>query len=174
MPHIQIKQAISADIDILVEISVNTFKQTFEDSNSIQDMMQYIDEKLSQDQLSSELSNPDSQFYFAYFGNELTGYLKINFGSAQTETKLPNAMEIERIYVLADFHGKNVGKCLLEKAFQIAKDRAADFVWLGVWEKNEKAIQFYGKNGFEVFDHHVFMLGGDRQIDIMMKKAIPY
>jgi ribosomal protein S18 acetylase RimI-like enzyme len=45
-------------------------------------------------------------------------------------------------------------------------------VWLGVWEKNLRAISFYEKNGFIAFDQHIFQLGDDRQTDIMMKKLI--
>jgi ribosomal protein S18 acetylase RimI-like enzyme len=55
---------------------------------------------------------------------------------------------------------------------EIAKLKKSDFVWLGVWEHNKKAIGFYRKNGFEVFDHHVFVLGNDHQTDLLMKKTV--
>lgn len=46
----------------------------------------------------------------------------------------------------------------------------APYIGLEGWEENTKAIQFfYTKNGFEAFDKHIFMLGSDQQIDIMMK-----
>jgi ribosomal protein S18 acetylase RimI-like enzyme len=172
MSNSQIVPVHLQDVVKLVNISIATFKETFGGSNTDDDMSQYIDERLSKQQLSLELSNPNSQFYFAYLGGELAGYLKVNFASAQTESKLDNAMEIERIYALTEFHGKNVGRQLMQKALQLALHHAVDYIWLGVWEKNERAIQFYIKNGFEVFDQHIFVLGDDRQIDIMMKKAI--
>lgn len=58
---------------------------------------------------------------------------------------------------------------LYEKAIERAKDINAEFVWLGVWEQNPRAIRFYEKNGFKAFDKHIFRLGNDEQIDIMMK-----
>ncbi len=71
--------------------------------------------------------------------------------------------------MLKDFHGKNVGQILYEKAIQIARQMNADYVWLGVWEENARAIRFYKKNGFVEFDKHIFILGDDQQTDIMMK-----
>ena len=77
-----------------------------------------------------------------------------------------------RIYVLSSFHGKKVGQLLYDHALQIAREKNVQFVWLGVWEENPRAIQFYKKNGFIEFDKHIFKLGDDLQTDIMMKLAI--
>lgn len=79
------------------------------------------------------------------------------------------ALEIERIYVLKEFQGIRVGKILFDKAIEVAKKKNSDYVWLGVWEENPKAIHFYKKNGFLEFDKHIFKLGNDEQTDIMMK-----
>lgn len=82
------------------------------------------------------------------------------------------AVEIERIYVLQAHQGKKMGQLLYEKAMQVAESAKADYVWLGVWEENARAIGFYKKNGFVAFDKHVFTLGTDEQTDIMMKKVL--
>jgi ribosomal protein S18 acetylase RimI-like enzyme len=132
-------------------------------------MQKYLEEGFTIDKLTAELTNPDSAFYFATISKNIIGYLKINFGSAQTELKENNAIEIERIYVLIEFHGKKVGQLLYEKALDIAKQKNAGYLWLGVWEKNLRAINFYKKNGFIEFDKHIFKLGNDNQTDIMMK-----
>jgi ribosomal protein S18 acetylase RimI-like enzyme len=131
-----------------------------------------LEESFSNEKLSSELNNPHSSFYFAEIENNVVGYLKINFGASQTELKDNEALEIERIYVLQAFHGKKLGQALYEKANSIAKEMKVNYVWLGVWEKNNKAIQFYKKNGFVPFDTHIFKLGNDEQTDIMMKLAL--
>ncbi|HEY1872444.1 MAG TPA: GNAT family N-acetyltransferase, partial [Chitinophagaceae bacterium] len=115
------------------------------------------------------LNNENSGFYFATLDNNAIGYLKLNFGQSQTELKDDNSLEIERIYVLKGFHGKNVGQLLYEKAIQIARQRNADYIWLGVWEENSRAINFYKKNGFVQFDKHIFRLGNDEQTDTMMR-----
>ena len=95
--------------------------------------------------------------------------MKFNFGDSQTELKDNKSLEIERIYVSKEFHGKSVGQLLYDKAIEVAKQKNADYVWLGVWEENQRAISFYKKNGFVEFDKHIFKLGNDEQIDIMMK-----
>jgi ribosomal protein S18 acetylase RimI-like enzyme len=81
-------------------------------------------------------------------------------------------MEIERIYVLKEYHGHKIGQLLFEKAISIAKSMEKKYVWLGVWEKNERAIAFYTKNGFTVVDHHLFKLGDDVQTDYLMKRML--
>jgi ribosomal protein S18 acetylase RimI-like enzyme len=135
-------------------------------------MKAYLEDGFSNAKLSAELDNPNSEFYFATLNNTVIGYLKINFGLAQTELKDDKALEIERIYVLKEFHGKKVGQLLYDQAIHLAKEKKADYVWLGVWEKNHRAIQFYTKNGFVEFDQHIFVLGDDEQTDIMMKLEI--
>jgi ribosomal protein S18 acetylase RimI-like enzyme len=98
--------------------------------------------------------------------------LKLNFGEAQTELKNNTSLEIERIYVLKEFHGQNMGQLLYYKALEIATKYRIKEIWLGVWEKNKRAISFYKKNGFIEFDTHIFKLGNDEQIDIMMKLTL--
>jgi GNAT superfamily N-acetyltransferase len=169
MLEIHIKKITLDYLEHLQKISKRTFIETFADFNSKENMEQYLNESLSMEQLKMELENDFSEFYFAFTENEVIGYLKINRGEAQTEIKDDHSMEIERIYVLAKYQGKKVGKALFEKAIQIAKSDQKNSIWLGVWEKNEKAIQFYLKNGFEVFDKHIFKLGVDLQTDLLMR-----
>ena len=166
-------RAISiSDLAQLQKIGKTTFAETFTEHNTKEDLDKYLEESFSNEKLSSELNNPHSSFYFAEIENNVVGYLKINFGASQTELKDNEALEIERIYVLQAFHGKKLGQALYEKANSIAKEMKVNYVWLGVWEKNNKAIQFYKKNGFVPFDTHIFKLGNDEQTDIMMKLAL--
>ena len=165
----QISRVNISDLKTLQELSRQTYSDTFAGDNTPENMQSYLEASFNEQQLSTELNNPDAAFYFAMTDNKAVGYLKLNFGPAQTELQDNNAIEIERIYVLKDFHGKKVGQFLLEKAVEIALERNASYIWLGVWEKNLKAIRFYEKNGFTPFGSHIFRLGDDEQTDIMMK-----
>lgn len=169
MEKISIRKIAAAEIDTLQAISRQTFSETFAASNTEENMNRYLAEALSAEKLTAELTHPDSEFYFAELDGNVIGYLKLNFGPSQTELKDEKAVEIERIYVVKKYHGKKVGQLLYEKALEVAKEKEAHFVWLGVWEQNERAIQFYKKNGFVAFDKHLFKLGDDEQTDIMMK-----
>jgi ribosomal protein S18 acetylase RimI-like enzyme len=167
--NIDIKRASVNDVYKLQKIGRETFSETFSTVNTEENMKKYLEEDLSLEKLTSELNSINSDFYFALLNNNVIGYLKLNFGQSQTELKDDKALEIERIYVLKEFHGKNVGQLLYERAIQIAQQMNAVYVWLGVWEENPRAISFYKKNGFVEFDKHIFKLGNDEQTDIMMK-----
>ncbi|WP_333851728.1 GNAT family N-acetyltransferase [Epilithonimonas sp.] len=169
MSDIQIKKVGLEDIADLQIIGRQTFAETFSEGNSEEDMKQYLEEKFSVSQLKSELSDENSMFYFALVDTNIVGYLKVNLGNSQTEIKDKNALEIERIYVIKDFHGKSIAKHLYNKAIEIAESKNVDYVWLGVWEENARAISFYKKNNFLEFDKHIFKFGNDEQTDIMMK-----
>lgn len=172
MPNIFIRNINSADVILLQKISKQTFSETFLPFNSPENINSYLENELSVEKLSNELANKNSTFYFAEVDTTPVGYLKINVLDAQTEIKEGNALEIERIYVLKEFHGAKVGQKLFEKAMELAIQKSVDYIWLGVWEQNLKAIRFYEKNGFVIFNKHVFKLGEDEQTDLMMKLVL--
>jgi len=167
--NITIEQINNSHIAALQQIGRQTFSETFAESNTAENMAKYLEEAYSHEKLSAELNNTNSFFYFAMLDEKVIGYLKLNMGLSQTELKDNDAIEIERIYVLKDFHGKKVGQLLFDKAIEVAKAQDVAYVWLGVWEENKRALHFYTKNGFVEFDQHVFVLGDEAQTDIMMK-----
>jgi diamine N-acetyltransferase len=156
----------------LQQISKQTFSDAFAKDNNPEDFQMFLDSAYSIERLSKELQNLESEFYFIKEEYKTVGYLKINFGSAQTEKMGNDSLEVERIYIEQNFHGKGAGKALMDKAIQIAKGRRLKDVWLGVWEKNPKAVRFYEKNGFEPFGTHKFMIGKDEQTDILMRLVL--
>lgn len=160
------------DLQVLQSLSKQTFTETFASSNTKENMDKYLEEALSLENLTEELNNPNSFFYFIEDNHTPIGYLKLNMGASQTELNDNSALEIERIYVTQAYQGKKVGQQLYEKAIQVAKEKGVEYIWLGVWEENHKAIQFYTKNGFTAFDKHIFTLGDEEQTDIMMKLTI--
>lgn len=172
MENITLKKVSLNEIDKLQSIGKQTFVETFSSNNSEENMKLYLEKSFATEKLAAELSDKNSKFYFALLDDKVIGYLKVNFGASQTEIKAENVLEIERIYVLKAFHGKKVGQLLFEKAIAISKQSKVDYVWLGVWENNFRAIRFYEKNGFVVFDKHIFRLGNDVQTDLMMKLEI--
>ena len=169
LDKIELIQINHNHIAALQQIGRQTFEETFAESNSAENMAIYLEEAYAYEKISAELNDPNSFFYFAMMDQEVIGYLKLNMGVSQTELKDNDALEIERIYILKDFHGKKVGQLLFDKAIEIAKEKKVAYVWLGVWEENKRALQFYSKNGFVEFDQHVFVLGDEAQTDIMMK-----
>lgn len=167
-----IRECTSDDTHKLHELSCKTFSETFSFANTPTNMKAYLEQAFDTDKLRNELSNSSSLFYFLYADEELAGYMKLNECAAQTDNNDPKSIEIERIYVAEEFKGKGFGSTLLNKAFDIARARNKSYIWLGVWEKNYKAISFYKKNGLYVVGDHPFFVGEDEQIDLVMRKDL--
>lgn len=158
------------DILELKKISEETFVEAFADQNTAENIKAYTNKAFNVDSLTAELDNSHSLFFFIKDeAEEVLGYLKLNEFDAQTDLKEQDGLEVERIYVYAKHHGKGIGKQLMEFAMQYAASKNKKYIWLGVWEHNEKAIGFYTKLGFERFDEHAFYLGDERQIDWLMR-----
>ena len=158
------------DAKTLQALSVLTFKETFGVQNNKENMKAYLEERLSLEQITFELEEPNSSFYFAIINKQCVGYLKLNFKNAQNEDVLNRqAFEIERIYILSLFQGKGLGSQLFQKAIDIGKAKKYNRLWLGVWEFNLNALAFYKRKGLNAFGKHTFLLGKDRQTDILMQ-----
>ena len=161
-----------SDTAELLVLARKTFYDAFEHVNNKDDFEAYTAVAFTHGKLLSELKNPHSQFYYALIDDEKVGYIKLNYSSAQTEFQDEDAMEIERIYVLASQQGKKIGNQLLDFAINKAKEEKLHYIWLGVWEHNLAAQRFYVRAGFKQFSTHEFWVGNDRQTDLLMKKEL--
>lgn len=170
--NIIIKRVTVSEVDELQKLAIKTFFDAFSDVNTRENIHHYMTHYLTAEKFRIELRNPESEFYFSKLDEVTIGYLKVNYGKAQTELQDPDALEIERIYVTQEYQGFNIGKHLLDKAIHIARERKVNYIWLGVWENNLKALKFYQKNGFVQFSSHPFKLGDDVQTDLLMKLVL--
>ena len=166
------RKATLDDVDILVKVSVKTFRDTFAEVNTKEDMKIYLAKAFSRDQLVKELNDPASTFLLALDGEKVVGYAKLKVGESRSELNGECGVEIERIYTLKDYLGKRVGKLLMQTCLDLVAESDYKLVWLGVWEYNPRAIAFYEKWGFEKFGSHRFLLGNDLQTDLLMKKKL--
>lgn len=169
---IKIKRCSLEDLRKLQEISYETFNETFKHQNSPENLNAYLERAFNVKQLERELSHISSQFFFVYVNHEVAGYLKVNTHDAQSEKMGDESLEIERIYIKNQFQKLGLGKYLLNKAMEIAKERNKKKIWLGVWEKNENAISFYKKMGFIQTGAHSFYMGEEEQRDFIMTYLI--
>ncbi len=170
--NISIRNCIQNDLSALRDLSIRTYHKTFAHLNTAEDMQTYLDEAFAEDKLCRELADKNCGFYFLYYEDNLAGYLKLNEAPSQTDINDKASLEIERIYVSDEFQGMGLGRFLMEQAVKKAVERNKKYVWLGVWEKNEKAIAFYRKNGFYEIGTHDFVMGEDVQTDYLMRKDL--
>jgi ribosomal protein S18 acetylase RimI-like enzyme len=172
MNEIRIREATVADAEIIADISRQTFYDAFAAENSKADMDKFMNETFTRQKLMEEVGMPGNIFLLAYDGDEAVGYARLRETANQLLLEGGTALEIARIYAMQNSIGKGVGKALMQRCIDIARQKNFQLIWLGVWEKNAKAITFYTKWGFEKFSEHVFMLGNDPQTDWLMKKKL--
>lgn len=166
---ITVKRATVTDASLIADLSRTTFYQAFAKDNTESDMELFMNEQFTKERLMQEVEKGAGIFLLAYDSDEAVGYARIR---VDNKLKHEDAVEVARIYALDKAIGKGVGKALMETCLQIANDMQMKAVWLGVWEKNERAIAFYQKWGFEKFGEHKFLLGTDLQTDCLMKKIL--
>ena len=172
MLPVTIEKATIIDLLTIQTIAKETFIKAFSADNTQRNMDIYVAESFNKQKIQEELTNPESTFYLATLEGQAIGYLKLNVGAAQTESFTSNYMEVERIYVREKYHGQQIGQALMNKAIAVATTSKKEFLWLGVWERNPKAIRFYQKNGFVAFSEHIFLMVDDPQRDILMKRKV--
>ncbi|KFI78676.1 transcription repressor [Bifidobacterium pseudolongum subsp. globosum] len=170
MPMIEMAQ--STDVNTIRDLSIATFAETFASLNTEEDMEQYNERHFSTDELQREIDNPDSTFVVAKVDGVPAGYMKVNVGDAQTEEMLGNRMEVQRLYILRQYKRNGLGARFMHTAFDMARAQGKSVIWLGVWEHNDAAIAFYKRMGFVQFGSHDFVLGEDRQTDLLMEAAV--
>lgn len=172
MNHLTIRIGTKEDAESIAVISRQTFIETFAGQNSKEDMAKFLDEQFTTEALMEEVGAPENMFFLTFVNKTLAGYVRLRQGVKPAGLESCNAIEIARIYVLQSMIGQGVGKALMEKSIDVARQQGKEIIWLGVWEKNSRAIQFYTGWGFQKFGEHDFILGNDVQQDWLMKKLL--
>jgi len=172
VPVYQVRQASLQDVELLREVAIKSFRDLLEQSNTPEDMELYIRTNFTPEKLQQELHEQGTTYYLFFDDAQVAGYLKLRVGYEPDELRGKKTLEIERLYCTAEYMGKKLGKLLMETAMRYATENNFESVWLGVWERNPRAIAFYEKCGFKKFGEHDFILGTDRQTDWMMIKYV--
>ena len=169
---ITVRVATKRDAEFIADMSRRTFYETFALENTKEDMDKFMNEQFTREALIKEVGAKDNIFLLAFDEEQPVGYARIRENNNPPSLGTANAIEIARIYAATNTIGKGIGKALMQKCIEIAKTGNREIVWLGVWEKNQRAIEFYKKWGFEKFADHDFILGNDVQKDWLMKKTL--
>lgn len=172
MAEIRVEKVTLDKLDVLQKLSIDTFRETFGYDNTEEELQQFFDDNYTLEQLEKDVTDAESDVRFVLVDGREVGFMKVNWGAAQTEHELENTFEIQRIYILSECQSLGLGKKLFELALDMAKKGGFDWAWLGVWEDNVKAQGFYRKYGFEKFSEHSFEVGDKVDTDWLMRKAL--
>lgn len=167
-----IRKCEAKDLPNLREIAIATYRDTFHQNTSDENLALYFKEAYNLDTLKQELENPLSEVYLLESDEEIVAYLKLNIEDAQTEPMGKETLEVQRIYVLKEHKRNGYGKQLMQLAETRARAFGKKSIWLGVWEHNEAAKAFYQNHGFEHVGEHRFLAGNQVDIDWIMLKHL--
>lgn len=171
-PEIRIRIAGAEDAALVAGLSRRTFYETFAPHNTEENMRIFLEEQFPPERQMAEVGAPGRIFLLAYIDDEPAGYASMREGESPKGLDDQKAIEIVQLYSEQKMIGKGVGAALMKACLDQARHRGKDWVWLGVWEQNQRAIAFYSKWGFERFGEHVFLVGLDAQTDWWMKKKL--
>lgn len=172
METVSIHAATPADAAVIADLSRKTFYDTFASFNTEENMKLFMETTYDRNRLMEEVSHPDFHFAIASIDNAAVGYVKMIVKAPREEMPGQQCIEIGRIYTLQQIVGKGVGAKLMDYCLAFARKQKQDWIWLGVWERNDRALAFYKKWGFEKFAYHGFLLGTDLQNDFLLRKKI--
>jgi diamine N-acetyltransferase len=172
MSAVHVRIATKDDAALIADLSRTTFFETFAEQNTRENMDKFMNEQFTRDKLMNEVGADNNIFLIAEIDGEVAGYARMReVPNPEALDSLP-AIELARIYSVQSRIGKGVGSALMKKCIEVAQQQNKKVLWLGVWEKNQHAIAFYERWGFEKFSEHDFVLGDDVQRDWLMKKTL--
>ena len=173
--RISLAKATPAVAAQLAELGRKTFHDTFAADNKPEDMTAFETKVFGPEQQLAELLDSGTTFLVAAMQGQLVGYAKLSSDSdlgLEAGQDPVGRLEIERLYVLADWQGTGLGAALMRSALALAEQLSCTAVVLGVWEKNTHALAFYQRFGFKQVGQHPFQLGQDTQTDLVLRKGL--
>jgi ribosomal protein S18 acetylase RimI-like enzyme len=169
---IMIRAGAPTDAAALAELAARTFRETFEADNRPEDMALHIALAYGTSQQQRELDDPDVATLLVEVDGELAGYAQLRSGFAPACVTGEAPVELWRFYIAQAWHGRGVAHALMRRVESVAYQRGGRTLWLGVWERNERAKAFYHKNGFADVGSHTFMVGTDAQSDRILIRPL--
>jgi ribosomal protein S18 acetylase RimI-like enzyme len=171
-PPITTRAARPDEAALLTELGASTFAETFEAANAPEDFDAYMRTAFGELIQRAELTDSGTTVFFAERDGDVVGYVMLREGSTPSLLPASDALEIARLYARRRALGTGVGAALMQRALAEAAGRGKDAVWLGVWDRNERAIQFYESWGFHRCGTQPFLLGTDLQTDLVMVRRL--
>ena len=167
-----IRRATPADAELLAELGATTFSEAFAKDNTPEDMSLYLATAFTIEEMSLELADPAILTLIAEIDGGAVGYAQLYAGEAPAFVSRDRPIELARIYARQDFIGFGVGSALMQACLREAQLGGYRILYLGVWERNERAQAFYHRWGFKKVGEQPFLLGMDEQTDWVMERPV--
>jgi GNAT superfamily N-acetyltransferase len=165
---VTIRTAVAADAAVVADLARRTFFDTFASTNDPNDMALHLAAAYGVEQQTRELQDPGVTTLLVEDDGRAIAYAQLRNDHVPDCVTDAGAIELWRFYVDRDWHGRGVAAALMERVRAVARERGAITLWLGVWERNDRARAFYAKCGFSDAGQHIFLFGTDPQTDVVM------
>jgi len=167
-----IRRANLADASALASLAESVFRDTFAAANDPADVEIYSTKNFGLAVQAREIADPNLITIVSEQAGELNAFAQVKVGSRIECVSAKRPTELCRFYVAQQWHGSGIAHELMNEVLATVNGLSSDRLWLGVWERNDRAVRFYGKFGFAVVGDHPFVLGHDTQRDLVMALEI--
>lgn len=167
--NLTIRKAIFNDSQLLTDLGAQTFYEAYSDVKFDHDLKEYIPKAFIKDEIESSLKKDEVIYLIANYDKDAVGYVKLRQDRSHPDLAAGKNLELERIYVLRQFWRHKIGAALMDEVIKIAKHDQYRCIWLGVWQENKRAIDFYKKLGFDIFGVKKFFIGSEENDDYVMQ-----
>ncbi|WP_304235781.1 GNAT family N-acetyltransferase [Jiulongibacter sediminis] len=154
----EIRKGTIADAEMLSEIGTLSFIESHGLSGPQADIEAYAKKYFTPESFEAELKEPSNVYYIIFCEGKPAGYSKIIFNSPHFNVPESRVTKLERLYLLKEFYGRNLGAELFNFNLNLSKEAGEKGLWLYVWKGNDRAIRFYQKQGFEIVGSHDFKI----------------
>jgi len=156
-----LRPATEQDVDWLLPLANRLFCEAFEAYYRPEHFWGYVDRAFTEAVWRAELRDAQTEFQVIWWNGQPQGYIKLNWDDTQYPACLPTrkVLEVARLYLDARQHGSGLAQQMMAYAFALAKQQQRKGLWLGVWQRNDRAMGFYRKHQFRVIGTHPFEMG---------------
>ena len=168
-----LRPAEPSDAEAISALIGRVWSKHFAWSVTEADLADFLSTKLHPARIKDEISDEDIHYIVSqHESGAITGIVQLVRRTTEPGLVAPNPVEIRRLYVDDEYQGKGLARGLMEGAEEWARGQGYGGSWLGVWEKNERAMAFYKKMGYETRGEHMFYVGSSERRDWVMEKAL--
>lgn len=147
-----IRKATSADASDLADLAKVTYAETFAKEYPPGKLELFLSENFAVEKIRNELKDKNVLYFLAEESSTPVGYAKLVQNSVPSDIALSEPIELERLYILQNWHGSGLANKFMNICISEAQQLASKTLWLAVWEHNSRAKAFYSREGFRQVD----------------------
>jgi GNAT superfamily N-acetyltransferase len=160
-----LRKAAPADAPALSAFASKAFRDTYRDIDDPRDIALYAAEHLSPQAIAAVIGDSASVILLAEVGSILAGYAILSRSEPPSCVVGPDSIELARFYLGATFIGCGYGRELMHAVHAEARQLGARTLWLGVYDRNVRAVRFYERSGMARVGGKEFLFGNHVYID---------